>query len=311
MQLLGRIRVQRVRIALGIDQMGAHMVLDHLGHQPAVAPRTRGIRCITFSQSASVSSARSIASTWPRMRRTRASSFCLSRMVWVIAAAIKSTPIPYTKTPIVTPSWPCVAEHRGKYCGDAGGRRCVRPLTGRRNMRNYVVLSLLAVAELMSAGAANAMTLTSPDIKPGGKIADEQVFNGWDCTGKNVSPALSWSGAPKGTKSFAVSVYDPDAPTGSGFWHWWVADLPADATGLLKGAGSAGLPTGAVQVRNDFSATGYGGPCPPKGAPHHYQITVYALDVDKLDAGASPAVVGFNVHGHTLAKATLVGLYGR
>ena len=176
-------------------------------------------------------------------------------------------------------------------------------------------LCLIAVAGLLTASAANALTLTSPDIKPGGKIADEQAFNGWDCTGKNVSPALVWSGAPKGTKSFAVSVYDPDAPTGSGFWHWWVANLPPDATGLPKGvdATATGLPAGAVQVRNDFSAIGYGGPCPPKGKPHHYQITVYALDADKLDVDkdASPAVVGFNVHGHTLAKATLTGLYGR
>jgi len=150
-------------------------------------------------------------------------------------------------------------------------------------------------------------------VKPGGKIADAQVFNSGGCTGQNVSPALSWSGAPKGTKSFAVSMYDPDAPTGSGFWHWWVADLPADTTGLPKGAGSGtGLPAGAIQVRNDFGAVGYGGPCPPKGRPHHFQITVYALDVDKLgvDANVSAAVMGLDVHGHTLAKATLTGLYG-
>ncbi|MGA7195812.1 MAG: YbhB/YbcL family Raf kinase inhibitor-like protein [Roseiarcus sp.] len=181
-------------------------------------------------------------------------------------------------------------------------------------MSNHVALSLLAVAGVLSVSAANAMTLTSPDIKPGGKIADEQVFNGWDCTGKNVSPALAWSGAPKGTKSFAVSVYDPDAPTGSGFWHWWVANLPPDATGLPKGAGGGtGLPEGAVQPNNDFSLTGYGGPCPPKGKPHHYHITVYALDLDKLpvDAKASPAVFGFYANAHTLAKATLTGLYGR
>jgi Raf kinase inhibitor-like YbhB/YbcL family protein len=177
-----------------------------------------------------------------------------------------------------------------------------------------VALSLLVVAGLVSASAANAMTLTSADIKPGGKIADEQVFNGWDCTGKNVSPALAWSGAPKGTKSFAVSVYDPDAPTGIGFWHWWVANIPADAASLPKGAGSGtGLPAGTVQAPNDFGEIGYGGPCPPKGAPHHYQITVYALDADKLDVDkdASPAAVSHNVHAHTLAKATLVGLYGR
>ena len=182
-------------------------------------------------------------------------------------------------------------------------------------MRVFAALSPLSVAGLAGASAADAMTLTSPDVKPGGKFADEQVYRGpgGDCTGGNVSPALSWSGAPKGTKSFAVSMYDPDAPTGSGFWHWWVADLPADTTGLPKGAGSGtGLPAGAIQVRNDFGAVGYGGPCPPKGRPHHFQITVYALDVDKLgvDANVSAAVMGLDVHGHTLAKATLTGLYG-
>ena len=175
-------------------------------------------------------------------------------------------------------------------------------------------LVVATMAGGFGAGGAEALTLTSPDIKPGGKIAEEQVFKGWDCAGGNVSPALAWNHAPKGTKSFAVSVFDPDAPTGSGFWHWWVVNLPADATGMPKGAGAgAGLPAGAVQGRNDVSAVGYGGPCPPKGPPHHYVVTVYALDVDKLDmdANASPAVIGFDVHAHTLAKAMLTGLYGR
>jgi len=180
-------------------------------------------------------------------------------------------------------------------------------------MRTMTFGATLAGA-LMVGGAASAMTVTSPDIKPGAKIADEQVFNGWDCTGKNVSPALSWSGAPKDTKSFAVSIYDPDAPTGSGFWHWWVANIPATVTSLPTGAGSgSGLPEGAVQPRNDFSLVGYGGPCPPKGKPHHYIITVYALKADKLDVdgNASPAVFGFYANANALAKATLTGLYGR
>jgi Raf kinase inhibitor-like YbhB/YbcL family protein len=151
-------------------------------------------------------------------------------------------------------------------------------------MRTMAFGPAILVGALMGVGAANAMTVTSPDIKPGAKIADEQVFNGWDCTGKNVSPALSWSGAPKDTKSFAVSMYDPDAPTGSGFWHWWVANIPATVTSLPKGAGGGtGLPDGAVQSHNDFSLAGYGGPCPPKGKPHRYVITVFALKADKLD----------------------------
>jgi Raf kinase inhibitor-like YbhB/YbcL family protein len=181
-------------------------------------------------------------------------------------------------------------------------------------MRTFVFLAGLAVCGLGCAGAASAMSLTSAEIRPGGKIADEQVANLFGCTSPNVSPSLAWAGAPKGTKSFAISMYDPDAPTGSGFWHWWVVNIPADVTSLPKGAGGGtGLPAGAMQGRNDFSTTSYGGPCPPPGKPHHYHITVYALDVDKIDVdqNASPAVIGFNAHAHTLAKAELVGLYGR
>jgi Raf kinase inhibitor-like YbhB/YbcL family protein len=194
-----------------------------------------------------------------------------------------------------------------------------KAIVGRKGFWEEFTMRVFAFATAMALGgmtSAGALTLTSPDIKQGARIADEQVFNGWDCTGKNVSPGLSWSGAPKGVKSFAVSVYDPDAPTGSGFWHWWVANIPADATSLAKGAGDdkgAGLPAGSLQVRNDFSAIGYGGPCPPKGKPHHYVISLYALDLDKLgvDQNASPAVIGFYVNAHTMAKATLTGLWGR
>ena len=181
-------------------------------------------------------------------------------------------------------------------------------------MRMIAFVTAAIVGGLASGGAASALTLTSPDIKPGGKIADEQVFNGLGCSSPNVSPALSWSGAPKGTKSFAISMYDPDAPTGSGFWHWWVANIPANVTSLPKGAGGGtGLPAGAAQGRNDYSVIGYGGPCPPPGKPHRYQITVYALDIDKIDfdQNTSPAVIGFNAHAHAIAKATLTGLYGR
>jgi Raf kinase inhibitor-like YbhB/YbcL family protein len=171
-----------------------------------------------------------------------------------------------------------------------------------------------------SAAVADELTVTSPDVKEGATIANEQVFKGFGCTGNNVSPALSWSGAPAGTKSFAVSIYDPDAPTGSGFWHWVVFNIPANVSSLPKGAGDAKkkklTPKGAVQSRTDFGSDGYGGPCPPKGdQPHHYQITVFAVDVDKLpdakDHNASAALVGFDLHFHTLAKATLTGVYGR
>ena len=184
-------------------------------------------------------------------------------------------------------------------------------------MRKFVFAAAMVLGGVASAGAASALTLTSPDIKPGGKIADEQAAGVFGCTGKNISPALTWSGAPKGTKSFAVSIYDPDAPTGSGFWHWVAFNIPPDTTSLPKGAGDpkgSGMPAGVIQGKTDYGAPGYGGPCPPKGdKPHHYNITVFAVDVDKLDAdeNATAAVVGFNLHFHTLAKATLTGLYGR
>jgi Raf kinase inhibitor-like YbhB/YbcL family protein len=186
--------------------------------------------------------------------------------------------------------------------------------------KGRVVLAALGLSLFgASAAVAEEMTLTSTELKEGASIANEQVFKGFGCTGGNISPALSWSGAPSGTKSFAISVYDPDAPTGSGWWHWVVFNLPASTTSLPKGAGDVKkklVPKGAIQSRTDFGAGGYGGPCPPAGdKPHHYQITVFAVDVDKLpDAkndAASAALVGFDLHFHTLAKATLTGLYGR
>jgi Raf kinase inhibitor-like YbhB/YbcL family protein len=174
---------------------------------------------------------------------------------------------------------------------------------------------------LIGASAANAqsMSLASTDLKEGATIANEQVFKGFGCTGGNVSLALSWSGAPSGTKSFAVTMYDPDAPTGSGWWHWVAFNIPPAVTSLPKGAGDVRkklMPKGAIQSRTDYGASGYGGPCPPPGdKPHRYQITVFAVDVDKLpnakDDAVSAALVGFDLGSNTLAKATLTGLYGR
>ncbi|HVO46185.1 MAG TPA: YbhB/YbcL family Raf kinase inhibitor-like protein [Steroidobacteraceae bacterium] len=162
----------------------------------------------------------------------------------------------------------------------------------------------------------SAFTLTSPDITNGGTIASAQVFNSFGCTGQNISPALAWSHIPAGTKSFALLVHDPDAPTGSGWWHWVVYNIPATATGLPAGAGDPAknlMPAGAVQGRTDYGSPGYGGPCPPPGKPHHYYFRLYALKVPKLDlpADATPALVGFNVNANSLGKAELLGLYGR
>ncbi len=155
--------------------------------------------------------------------------------------------------------------------------------------------AVFVLATLLAAPAARAMTLTSPDIQPGGAIAPEQAFDGAECPGRNVSPALAWIDPPEGTKSFAVSMIDPDAPAAGGFWHWWAFDLPAGSTGLAKGAGSgAGLPPGALQGHNDFGPLGYGGPCPPKGKPHHYVITVYALDIERLGPEAGKSTEDFD-----------------
>lgn len=179
-------------------------------------------------------------------------------------------------------------------------------------------LGVGAVAPVTAAaqGRRAAFTVSSPDVRPGARIGNRHVYKGFGCSGENVSPALRWSGAPAGTKSFAVTVYDPDAPTGSGFWHWVVYNIPATATGLAAGAGSAGgtLPAGAVQGLTDFGAPGYGGPCPPQGdKPHRYVFTVHALKTERLDlpAGATPAFVGFNLTGNRLAKTSFTARYGR
>ena len=150
-------------------------------------------------------------------------------------------------------------------------------------------------------------TLTSTGFTDGGTLPDAQVH-----AKGNRSPQLSWSGAPEGTKSFAVTCFDPDAPTGSGFWHWTVANIPADVTALAEGASPAGLPAGAVEGRTDFGEPGFGGAAPPAGhGPHRYIFTVFAVDTDRLEVTPenSGAVFGFNLHFHTLAKASITGVY--
>ncbi len=169
------------------------------------------------------------------------------------------------------------------------------------------------------AAQAASMKLTSAEVHNGATIANEQVFNSFTCTGQNISPSLSWTGAPKGTKSFVITVYDPDAPTGSGWWHWVVINIPPSTTSIPKNAGDVKaklMPEGAMQTRTDFGVPGYGGPCPPKGdKAHHYHFTVFAVDEDKLQYAqndqASAALVGYELHFHTLGKASLVGTYGR
>lgn len=157
------------------------------------------------------------------------------------------------------------------------------------------------------------MRVFSQDFNDGEKMPEKHVFNGMGYQGENISPHLAWEAAPEGTKSFVVTCYDPDAPTGSGWWHWVVANIPASTTSLPQGAGSgkASLPAGAIQTRTDFGQTGYGGAAPPQGETHRYIFTVHALDVEtiEVDEGASGAMVGFNVHFHALASASLTVNY--
>ena len=180
----------------------------------------------------------------------------------------------------------------------------------------HLLWGLVVLMGLALPAAAAAFELSSPDMADGGTLPDRQVLNGFGCAGANVSPALSWKNPPAGTRSFALTVYDPDAPTGSGWWHWMVFNLPASASDLPAGAGGngGGLPAGAVQSRTDYGRPGYGGACPPAGdAPHRYVFTIHALDVERLDvpADASAAMVGFMLGQHRLGQATLTARYGR
>ena len=160
-----------------------------------------------------------------------------------------------------------------------------------------------------------SFTLESDDVQDGQPLAAAHVHD--SAGGENVSPHLRWSGFPEETKSFAVTCYDPDAPTGSGFWHWVVVNIPASTTELKLDAGNAKsglLPKGALQTRTDFGAPGYGGPCPPEGhGPHRYVFTLFAVKQDALpvNADTSAAIVGFQLHFNTLEKATLTAKFAR
>lgn len=175
-------------------------------------------------------------------------------------------------------------------------------------------LSIFLVASVFAFSAhAEDFKLTSTDISEGEKLSSKHVFKGFSCEGENVSPNLSWSGAPKETKSFVITAYDPDAPTGSGWWHWGVANIPATVSNVKTGEKTADLGSTVFEIRNDYGSHDFGGACPPPGEVHRYVFTVYALKIDKLpaDKTASAALIGYLTKANALASAKITAVYWR
>jgi len=173
---------------------------------------------------------------------------------------------------------------------------------------------LIFTSLLMLTGNAMAegFYLSSTDIQ--GQIGNDQVFNSFGCSGKNISPQLSWNNAPKGTKSFAITAYDPDAPTGSGWWHWVVFNIDKSVDTIKTGASTKTMPAGVIESSTSYGSKGFGGACPPAGdKPHRYIFTAYALDIEKIDqsADARPELIGFFLNSHAIAKASIMAYYGR
>ncbi len=182
-------------------------------------------------------------------------------------------------------------------------------------MKTLQIIFGLAIVAITSIVQAEGFVLTSPDIT--GQLSNKEVFSGFGCHGENISPTLIWKNAPQGTKSFAVTMYDPDAPTGSGWWHWLIFDIPSNVYSLQSNAGKIDnslAPKGSIQSITSFGQSGFGGACPPVGDhPHRYIFTVYALKVKKLgvQSDATPALVGFLLNHNLLAKASIVAYYSR
>lgn len=183
-------------------------------------------------------------------------------------------------------------------------------------MMNMMKTALVGLAMLATPITAQAddFTLTSNSIAEGKHLSDTHVFQGFGCKGENKSPDLNWANAPAGTKSFAITAYDPDAPTGSGWWHWFMFDIPANVTSLSAATmAGAGVPDGATELKNDYGTVGFGGACPPPGEVHRYKFTVHALGVDKLgiDGNVSNALAGFMVNANSIASSTITAVYTR
>jgi len=174
-------------------------------------------------------------------------------------------------------------------------------------MLRTLVFPIIAAGLVSAPAWADDFTLFSPDIAEGQQLDNAFVFQGFGCEGGNTAPALSWSGAPEGTKSFAVTAYDPDAPTGSGWWHWFAFNIPADVTAL-----PAGGQVNGIELINDYGAQGFGGACPPPGEVHRYAFTVHALGTTlDIDGSVSNALAGFMVNANSLASSTITAVYTR
>jgi Raf kinase inhibitor-like YbhB/YbcL family protein len=184
-------------------------------------------------------------------------------------------------------------------------------------MLKSLTLAALVGVSFSSAAFAQTLKLSSQDIAQSEFMKKAQEFKGFGCDGGDLSPQLSWSGAPKGTKSFAITAYDPDAPTGSGWWHWQIVNIPHTVTQVSAGVGSTKkdlAPQGSMQINNDYGSRGFGGACPPQGhGIHHYRFTVHALSVEKLELpeNASGALTGYMINANTIEKSTIESLYKR
>ncbi len=178
------------------------------------------------------------------------------------------------------------------------------------------LLSILSFS-ISTSLFAGSFTLSSNDIAQGKFMTKPQEYNGFGCSGADVSPQLKWSNAPKGTKSFAVTAYDPDAPTGSGWWHWQIVNITKNITELAAGAGNPkkdAAPKGSLQVKNDYGSRGYGGACPPPGhGVHRYRFTIHALSIETLELpkDASGALAGYMINANTIESSTIESLYKR
>lgn len=180
-------------------------------------------------------------------------------------------------------------------------------------LRKLMAIGVLFATMTVSPASAQEFDVTSTTVSEGEKLTNSHVFAGFGCEGENQSPQLSWMGAPEGTKSFAITAYDPDAPTGSGWWHWNVVNIPASVTSVAQNASNNTLPEAALEIRNDYGTVGFGGACPPPDEVHRYIFTVYALGTERLALPENPsnALVGFMIRANMLDSASITAVYHR